>query len=119
MNNNLIQQNIIDHYKNPRYFKRLEKFTHHSKLANYSCGDEVEIWINVENSIITDIGFQGSGCSISIATTSLLCEELIGRNISEIEKIDENYIKKLLQFEPNPSRMKCAMLGAECVKKVS
>ncbi|QQR93241.1 iron-sulfur cluster assembly scaffold protein [bacterium] len=118
MNNTFIQQNIIDHYKNPRYFNKLHKYTHHSKLTNYSCGDEIELWLNVENGIITNIGFQGSGCSVSIAATSLLCEELVGKNISEIEKIDEVYIKNLLQFEPNPSRMKCAMLSAESLKKL-
>ena len=113
MNDSFVQQNIIDHYKNPRYFKKLDKFTHHSKVSNYSCGDEVEVWLDVENGFIVDIGFQGSGCSISIATTSLLCEKLLNKCVSEIEQIDENYIKKLLRFEPNISRMKCAMLSAE------
>jgi nitrogen fixation NifU-like protein len=70
---NIYQENIIDHYTNPKNFKVIKDATYKGKFSNLSCGDEVEVYLSTDSKgNITDIGFQGSGCALSIATTSIL-----------------------------------------------
>lgn len=126
----LYQQIIIDHNKNPKNFKKLENFTHHSEGYNPLCGDHLDVYIviNAEN-VIEDISFHGDGCAISKASASMMTSFLKGRNLDEARDIfdqfhslivgkldplkDKNSLGKLAIFSGIwhfPSRVKCASL---------
>src|SRR3989338_5240071 len=68
----LYQEIILDHNKHPRNFHKLTKSTHHADGFNPLCGDEIHLYLEMEGDVIKDIGFEGSGCAISKASSSLM-----------------------------------------------
>jgi len=124
MNDQVYKDNILDHYKNPRNAGSITNPDYQAKLANYSCGDETTISFNVEKESdndgkadkITEIKHQTTGCAICMASTSILSEELVGKGIVEVEKLDKDYVLKQLGIKLTPSRLKCALLPLEAMK---
>lgn len=117
---NIYQENIIDHYKNPRNKGTLEKSDFIVYEVNTLCGDGLKFFFKVnEKKEIIEVKFDGEGCAISQATASMLTEELIGINLKEIKnKINKEFILEMLGIELNPSRLRCALLSLECIKKL-
>lgn len=114
---NIYQQQILDHYHNPRHFQKLDDFTHTFKLQNLSCGDEVEIYLKVDKNKITDASFQGEGCAISIASASLLTDYLIGQTIAAVKSLSVDKVLELLGIQLTTSRLRCAVLPLEAAQK--
>ena len=75
----LYQEVILDHNKSPRNYRVIEHADHRAEGYNPLCGDHVTVYVNLENGIIKDISFQGSGCAISKASASLMTAELKGK----------------------------------------
>lgn len=128
MNNldELYQEVILDHSKNPRNKTELENFTHEAKGHNPLCGDQISIQIIMKGEEISDVKFTGSGCAISTASASILTEAIKGKRKKEIEKIFGSFhdlvtgnetkedLGKLTIFEgvqKYPVRIKCATLS--------
>lgn len=129
--NQLYQQLIIDHSKKPRNFGKLENCTHHCDGHNPLCGDNISVYLILdENNIVQDLKFEGSGCSISQASASMMTQTLKGRTKEEALQIfeefqamimgnlkpdeQENHLGKLAVFSgvtQYPSRVKCAVLA--------
>ena len=124
--NNLYQEMILEHNKNPRNFKELPDHTHYSHGHNPLCGDDFKVMIKVDGSIIQEITFIGQGCAISKASGSLMTQILKGKAIEDVLKIKNQFIDlvtkdesekdllgKLIVFEgvkEYPIRVKCAAL---------
>ncbi len=126
----LYQEIILDHNKRPRNFRRLDDHTHHADGHNPLCGDEIEVFIKVEDGRIADITFQGEGCAISKASASLMTSSLKGRTIEEAHR-EFGYVIDLLTAKEErpvdlgelgdlaalqgvrqfPARIKCATLS--------
>lgn len=125
----LYQQVIIEHNKKPRNFGKLEPCTHHAHGLNPLCGDDIEITLIIENGIVQDLKFQGHGCAISQASSSLMTTNIKGKPVEEAEKMveeframirgtldptkDPNILGRLSLFQgvrDLPSRVKCAVL---------
>ena len=83
----LYQQVIIDHNHNPRNFREINHPSHFAKGHNPLCGDKIDIYLTIEKDKITEVGFTGSGCAISKASSSLMTEALVGKTIAEAEKL--------------------------------
>lgn len=98
----LYQEIILDHNKRPRNFRRMEDHTHHADGHNPLCGDEIEVFIKVENGTISDISFQGEGCAISKASASLMTSELKGRSVDEAHREFGSVIDLLTAKEAPP-----------------
>jgi nitrogen fixation protein NifU and related proteins len=113
----LYREEIIDHYKNPRKFGDLPSKTHEVSETNASCGDMIEIYLEVEKKVIKDASFKGVGCALSVAASSMLMEELVGKEIKEVKKWDEKKMVKLMG-EVNPGRVKCVMLPIKALREV-
>ena len=79
----LYQQLILDHNQNPRNFREIEHCDFQKKGHNPLCGDELDIFVKVENNTIQDLSFIGSGCAISKASASIMTETLIGKTLKE------------------------------------
>lgn len=115
---NIYQQNIIDHYKNPQNFGELQDFTHSAKVSNPICGDEITVYLRVEDSKLADISYTGSGCAISMSTMSMLSEEVKGKPLKLLEDIDEKYIQeKMLGISVTPARLSCLLIGKNAILK--
>lgn len=79
----LYKEIIFDHYKRPRNRGELQPHTHHQEGLNPSCGDELELYLNVEGGRITGVAFTGEGCAISQASASLMTEAIKGKSVEE------------------------------------
>lgn len=110
---------ILDHYKHPHNSGVLVDFTHELVKENLSCGDKLKIYLKVVDDVIEYVSFEGSGCAISMASASMLTDKLRGMTLSNILKLDENYIYELLKVPVHAGRVKCAMLSLACVQGVS
>ncbi|MBN2101020.1 SUF system NifU family Fe-S cluster assembly protein [Candidatus Dojkabacteria bacterium] len=116
-NRSLYKSKIIDHYKNPRNFKEIKHADYKRHINNSVCGDEVTVYLKVKNNVIQDVGFQGSGCAISLAGASMLSEQIIGMSIDKVKKLDGSFSLSLMGIEKNSPRVKCATLSLEAVKR--
>jgi nitrogen fixation NifU-like protein len=113
----MYRQQIIDHYKDPRNEGEIVDADVKSKKYNYSCGDEIEVFLKIKDDKVSDVKYKIRGCAISVAGASLLSEELMGMSISEIEKLDNEFIEELMGTKLTSSRIKCAMLGLDAIKE--
>jgi nitrogen fixation NifU-like protein len=117
MDEQLYREQILDHYKHPQNFGRLEEFDLEYEDSNPFCGDEQHVWIRLDGSDrVAEVGFEGKGCAISTAATSLLTEELVGKSREELLKLPKDLVLELLGIEISATRIKCALLGLKIVK---
>ena len=109
---------ILDHYKNPRGHGALEDADVHAEGQNPLCGDEVTIYLRFgeDGETIDDVGFEGRGCAISQAATSMLTEIVKGRKASEIAELPKDELLEEIGIPLTPIRLKCAILGLGVLK---
>ena len=130
----LYQDIILEHGKSPRNFGKCEKYTHEAKGHNPLCGDQVHVFLKLNNEKNVDnVTFQGSGCAISIASTSIMTELVKGKSLEVAKRMVVdflNMIKNTQEFKSNylnedqkikimslsgvkqyPMRVKCATLA--------
>ena len=130
----LYQDIILEHGKSPRNFGKCEKYTHNAKGHNPLCGDQIQIYLKLnDKKKVEDLTFEGSGCAISIASTSIMTELVKGKTLDTAKKIvveflnmikntseikskdlDEDQIMKIMSLsgvKQYPMRVKCATLA--------
>ena len=130
----LYQDIILEHGKSPRNFGKCEKYTHEAKGHNPLCGDQVQVYLKLNNEKNVDnVTFEGTGCAISIASTSIMTELVKGKSLGIVKKIVIdflNMIKNTQEIKSNdldedqkikimslsgvkqyPMRVKCATLA--------
>ncbi len=79
----LYQEVILDHGRSPRNMREPEGANHHAHGHNPLCGDDVTVHLKLDGDIVADVGFEGQGCAISMASTSLMTEILKGKTVDE------------------------------------
>lgn len=108
----IYRENILDHNANPRNFGRNENATFSHRELNTSCGDEIEMFVTLsDDETATDVKFDGIGCAISKAATSMLTEKTIGMHVDSIREYTNEDIVRMLGIPLNTSRLKCALIG--------
>jgi nitrogen fixation protein NifU and related proteins len=126
----LYQEVILDHYKRPRNCRKPQDANKHADGFNPLCGDKVSVFLRMEDGVVRDIAFQGSGCAISTASASMMTESLKGKSEAEVAQIFERFhalvmgkaavdgdppdLGKLAVFagvRDYPVRVKCATLA--------
>ncbi len=107
----MYQENILDYYKNPRNYGRIENPDIKARDNNPLCGDEIEMEIKLSENKVKEAKFNGHGCAISQASASMLTEMLVGKTLEELKNIKKEDIVKLLGIEISPVRLKCALLS--------
>ena len=114
----LYREVILDHYKNPRGHGALEPSDAHAEGQNPLCGDEVSIFVRFgeDGDTIDEIGFEGRGCAISQAATSMLTEMVKGRKASEVAELPKEELLDEIGIPLTPIRLKCAILGLGVLK---
>jgi nitrogen fixation NifU-like protein len=135
---NLYQEVILDHYKNPQNKKLATDNDAQVHHVNPSCGDEITLGVKLDGSTISSINWEGVGCSISQASTSIMSDLLMGKTLEDAEIIAENFLhlmqsKGTEEGNPDlledavalagvsqyPARIKCALLGWMAFKDAS
>lgn len=112
----IYREEILEHYRNPQNFGKLQKFNISSKQTNPFCGDEIEIYIKWDKEAIGDIKFQGKGCAVSVAAASILLEYVKNKTKKELTKFSEKDMLNLLEIEVSETRKKCAFLALSVLK---
>ena len=134
----MYQQIILDHYKHPQHHGLLADFDAEVHHVNPTCGDEVTLRVSLDGDTVADIGWDGQGCSISQASTSVMSGLVVGRPVAEALKLqeqfldlmqsqghaeltedDEERLEDAVAFEgvsKYPARVKCALLGWMAMK---
>jgi len=116
---NLYQEVILDHYKRPQHKKLSSTFDAQVHHVNPSCGDEIDLNLTIKDGIVSNISWDGVGCSISQASVSILTDLLIGKGtIAGDETVLEDAIA-LAGVSKYPARIKCALLGWMAFKDAS
>ena len=109
---------ILDYYRNPRNFGKLDQSDISSHDTNPLCGDEIDIQIKVgDGNKIEQIKFFGKGCAISQASASMLTELATGKDLTWVKQLaKEDILKMLGNPDLGPTRIKCALLGMKVLK---
>ncbi len=104
---------IMDHYDNPRNFGAMDDPTVTLRGGNPNCGDSINIYLRLAGDVIEDISFDGKGCIISQATTSLLSEFVKGKTVGRVGKLDSDYMRELVGKDLLVTRPRCSRLALE------
>ncbi|RMF32186.1 MAG: SUF system NifU family Fe-S cluster assembly protein [Candidatus Nitrosothermus koennekii] len=108
---------ILDYYRNPRNYGKIEKPDVSIRDSNPLCGDEIEMQLKFEDGKVVDVKFNGKGCAISQASASMLTEMVMGKTIDEVRKIGKDDILESLGLTNlGPARIKCALLSLKTLK---
>ncbi len=117
----LFTEIILDEAQHPANYGTLTGTDLKQIQFNPSCGDTIQVTLQVDDQkkTISDLKWTGEGCSISMATMSLLSKEIIGKPIKEVLKLDQDYLLELLGLETiTPGRIKCMMIGLKAVQEL-
>ena len=129
----LYQEVILDHNKQPRNFRRPVAANRVAKGFNPLCGDQIDVYLELDGDKIKDIAFQGSGCAISKASASMMTDTLKGMTSAEADSLFEKFHQMVTgnaTFDPDeldklavfsgvsefPARVKCASLAWHTMK---
>lgn len=98
----LYQDVIFDHYKKPRNCHVLDCANHQAEGFNPLCGDQVTVFLRVDQGVITDLSFKGTGCAISTASASLMTEALKGKRVDEVQHLFDDFHQMVTTPEGTP-----------------
>ncbi len=109
---------ILDHYKNPRGHGAMDSPDATAEGLNPLCGDEVTISVALgeDGETIDEVMFEGRGCAISLAATSMLTELVQGRSAAEVAALNKDELLEEIGIPLTPIRLKCALLGLGVLK---
>jgi len=126
----MYQEIILDHYKHPHHKGLRDPYDVEVHHVNPTCGDEVTLRVRVADGVVQDVSYDGQGCSISQASTSVMTDLVIGRQVDEALRTSDAFLELMQsrgQVEPDedvledgiafagvsryPARVKCALLG--------
>ena len=131
----LYQEIVMDHNRRPRNFHKLEEANRTADGFNPLCGDQINLYLIVEDDVITNVGFEGVGCAISKASASMMTESVKGKSVAEAEKTFDAFrhmstrlpgedfdadmlgdLEILSGVSEYPARIKCATLSWHTLK---
>lgn len=107
---------LQDHYQNPRHYGPIENAEFISAQKNTSCGDTVTVYGIIKDGLV-EVSFEGSGCMLSQAATSLLLDFVYRKPLAELKKFTKDDFTNLLGMQLGPNRLLCALTGFEALKK--
>ena len=130
----LYQEVILDHSKSPRNFGVLDQYTCTAEGNNPMCGDQLTVYVDIKDDIVSDVSYRARGCAISIASASIMSSMIKGRTIEELHILFDKFHKLCMGEEMEddddierlrvlsgvskfPTRVKCATMSWHAVRK--
>jgi nitrogen fixation NifU-like protein len=108
---------ILDYYRNPRNYGKIQDPDISQRDSNPLCGDELEMHLNIKDDKVADVKFTGKGCAISQASASMLTELIMGKDFEYVKKLTkEDILDNLGLHDLGPARIKCALLSLKVLK---
>ncbi len=125
----LYQEILLEHNSKPRNFRRLDDPTETAEGYNPLCGDQISLYLKIEDGVITDAGFQGMGCAISKASASMMTQSVKGQTLEWAGRLSDAFRRMMTDPDADldydalgdleslsgvieyPSRIKCAVLA--------
>ncbi|MBI5354985.1 MAG: SUF system NifU family Fe-S cluster assembly protein [Candidatus Aenigmarchaeota archaeon] len=107
---------ILEYYRHPVNFGKLEPCDIHFHDTNPLCGDDLDIFITLDGNKVREIKFSGKGCAISQASASMLTETVDGKTLDDIKKMSKQDILDMLKIPISHTRIKCALLSLKVLK---
>lgn len=130
----LYESLVLDHSRKPRNFGKLSCPCHIQKGKNPSCGDQLELFLLIENAIIKEVKFEGEGCALCMSSASLMTQAIKGQAITEVNRLLNQFIHFINDnndleddYEPLhifknvhnfPLRVKCVLLPWRTLEKI-
>jgi len=113
----MYQEEILDHYRNPRNKRKLQNPSVHAHDSNPLCGDVIDIYMVVgRDNTLKEVAFEGNGCAISQAAASMLTEQIAGKRLEDVLRMEKEDVFKMLGIPLSPVRVKCALLALKVAK---
>ena len=131
----LYQEVILDHGKNPRNFGVLEQYTCTAEGNNPMCGDQLTVYIDIKDDVVSDVSYRARGCAISIASASIMSSIIKGKTMEEVHILFDKFhmlctgqeiedddddierMRVLSGVSKFPTRVKCATMSWHAVKE--
>ena len=134
MINDLYQEVILDHAKSPRNFGVLEQYTCTAEGNNPMCGDQLTVYVDIHDGVVSDVSYRARGCAISIASASIMSSMIKGRTLEEVNILFDKFhmlctgqeveddddidrLRVLSGVSKFPTRVKCATMSWHAVKE--
>ena len=134
MINDLYQEVILDHAKSPRNFGVLEQYTCSAEGNNPMCGDQLTVYVDIKDGVVSDVSYRARGCAISIASASIMSSIIKGKTIEEVNILFDKFhmlctdqeveddddidrLRVLSGVSKFPTRVKCATMSWHAVKE--
>ena len=130
----LYQEVILDHSKSPRNFGVLDQYTCTAEGNNPMCGDQLTVYVDIKDNIVSDVSYRARGCAISIASASMMSSIIKGKTIEEVNILFDKFHKLCMGEEVEddddierlralsgvskfPTRVKCATMSWHAVRE--
>jgi nitrogen fixation NifU-like protein len=110
-------EEIIAHYEHPHNKGVMKNPDVSFHEHNATCGDDITVYLEFEGKRVKDVKFEGSGCAISMASASMLTDEIKRKDLATVESMGFKELVELIGIDPGPARLKCATLSLKAVKK--
>ena len=111
---------IIEYSRNPSNFGKIDEPHIHRHDSNLLCGDSIDLYINIDENKVSNVKFDGKGCAICMACTSVLTEMIQGKTLHEVKNFQKDELLGELGLEhlikTSPVRIKCALLSLKALK---
>jgi nitrogen fixation NifU-like protein len=108
-------EKVMDHFMNPRNVGVIENPDGYGKIGSPSCGDMMEIFLRVENEVITDVKFRTFGCASAIASSSVTTEMILNKTVEEALEVTNKAVVEALGGLP-AAKVHCSVLAEEAIK---
>ena len=108
-------ETVKEHYKNPKNVGSIENADAIGQAGALACGDQLKLYLKIDNGIVTDAKFQTFGCGSAVAASSMLTEMIIGKPLEEVKKITNKDIIEKLGGLP-PEKTHCSVMGREALE---
>lgn len=120
MNEDIKREIILEHYQNPINRKRHDEDGYiKGNTANQSCIDNLDIYLKINDGVIEDVSFEGEACAISISSTSIMIENLIGKTVEEAKEIIRNFENMINEKEYDEEKLGNALVYSDIYKQNS
>src|SRR5688572_8490475 len=108
----LYQEVILDHNRKPRNFREMENADHRIEGRNPLCGDEITLWLKIDDDRVSDLSFKGTGCAISKSSASLMTSSVKGKTVAEAHQLFNRFHDMITGRLPEAERASMGSLGA-------